>query len=281
MIELLLPILLFAAPPAELHTVEVAVTDENGLALSGLVPEEVVVIENGVARDVARVERDDRPLRVAILVDSSQVVGTSFRMRVVDAVAGFLQRLPSGSHYTLWITGDRPEKRVGPTDDPALGLRSLQRVVPQGGNTVLDGLVYATRELKTEEGERSVVVAVTANGIEFSNRDRFQVVDQALPGAELFEAVQFHEGDADQEMRISYSYVLDELTKRTGGLFERVVSVMAVDRALQRISGDIAGRYRISYATLGDIEERKIEIQVARPEAKVRVIPPRKTGGGS
>jgi len=281
MIELLLPLLLSAAPPAELHTVEVTVTDENGAALTGLVPEEVVVIENGVARDVARVEPDDRPLRVAVLVDSSRVVGTAFRMRVVDAVAGFLERLPSGSHYTLWITGDRPEKRVGPTDDPSLGRRSLQRVAPQGGNTILDGLVYATRELKTEEGERSVIVAVTGNGIEFSNRDRFQVVDQALPGAELFEAVQFHEGDADQQMRINYSYVLDELTERTGGLFERVVSVMAVNRALQRISGDIAGRYRISYATLAEIEERKIEVQVARPEARVRLIPPRKSEEGS
>jgi hypothetical protein len=281
MIELLLALSLSAAAQAELQTVEVAVTDASGAALSGLVPEEVVVIENGVARDVSRVERDDRQLRLAVLVDSSQAVGTAFRMRVVDAVAGFLERLPAGSHYTLWVTGDRPEKRVGPTDDPGLGLRSLQRVAPQGGNTVLDGLVYATRELKAAEGERSVVVAVTSAGIEFSNRDRFQVVDQALPGADLFEAVQFDEGEADQDMQISYGYVLDAVTKRSGGLFERVVSVMAVDGALRRISGDIAGRYRISYATLADIEKREIEVQVARPGAKVRLIPPRETAAGS
>jgi von Willebrand factor type A domain len=280
MIELLLPMLLSAAPPAELHTVEVAVTDESGAAPTGLVPEEVVVIENGVARDVARVERDERPLRLAVLVDSSQTVGTAFRMRIVDAVAGFLERLPPGSHYTLWTTGDRPEKRVGPTDDPGLGLRSLQRVAPQGGNTILDAIVYATRELKVEEGERSVIVVVTGRGIEFSNRDRFQVVHQALPGAQLFEAVQFQEGDADQQMQINYGYVLDAITKRTGGRLERPVSVMGVDTALRRISGDIAGRHRISYATLGDLDERKVEVQVARPGAEVRLIPPREAPEG-
>lgn len=279
MVTLLLALVLGAAQAAELHTVEVALTDESGAPLSGVVPDEVVVVENGVAREVARVERDERPLRLAVLVDSSQPVEGAFRTRIVDAVAGFLGRLPEDARYTLWVTGDRPEKRAGPTDDPSLGHRALQRVAPRGGNTLLDALVYATRELEAREGERAVVVAVTGRGVEFSNRERRQVVDQALPGAELFEAVQFREGEATLEMELSYGYVLQTLTERTGGLYEQPLSAMGVEDALRRVSGDIAGRYRISYATLSGMEEREIEVQVARPGAAVRVIPPREGAG--
>ena len=82
--------------PAAGRTVTISVTDEKGAPVAGLRPEEVVVLENGVARDVSRVEPESRPLQVAVIVDSSEPVSSVYRVSVVDEIVRFLGRLPDG-----------------------------------------------------------------------------------------------------------------------------------------------------------------------------------------
>lgn len=255
----------------ELRSVPVAVTDDVGAPVDGLSVQDVAVIENGVARDVSRFERDERPLTVALLVDTSQVMSSSLRLQLVEAVSGFLDALPPGTRYALWRTGDRPEKIVDYTDDRGAAAKALRRTFPQGGNTVLDALVEASRDLKKLEGTRTAVVALTGLGLEFSNRTRYGVVDDARGNADVFSAVSIDEGGADFETRGNYEYVLSTLASASGGLHERTLSSMGAASVLRRVAGDLRGRYRLTYATEGDLKERKLDVQVARPGAKARV----------
>ena len=261
-----------ATPSApELRTVTVVVTDETGAPVDGLGARDVVVLENGVARDVGRFERDQRPLTLALLVDTSEAMGTSLRLHLIDAVNGFLDALPPGTRYALWRTGDRPEKIVDYSDDRAAAAKALRRTFPQGGNTVLDALVEASRDLKKLEGARTAVVALTGLGLEFSNRTRYGVVDEARGNADVFSAVSIDEGGADFEARGNYEYVLSMLASASGGLHERTLSSMGAAAMLRKLAGDLRGRYRLSYATEGGLTERKLDVQVARPGAKARV----------
>ena len=132
-----------AAPAAEaqVRAVTVTFTDDKGNPVEGLVPEEVALLENGVARDVTSLQLDRRPLTLALLVDTSAAVSSSYRLTMVDALMSFLGRLPAGSTYALWTTGDRPTKLVDYTDDVSAAAKALKRVAPQGGNTMLDALV--------------------------------------------------------------------------------------------------------------------------------------------
>ena len=70
-------------------------------------------------------------------------MATLYRLNVLDAVIEFLQRLPPGTKFAVWTTGDRPTKLVDYGDDAAVAERSLRRVIPAGGNTLLDTLVEA------------------------------------------------------------------------------------------------------------------------------------------
>jgi len=261
------------AAEAEVRAVTVTVTDDKGNPVEGLVQEEVALLENGVARDVTALQLDRRPLTLALLVDTSAAVNSSYRLTMVEALKGFLARLPSGTTYALWTTGDRPTKIVDYTDDVAAASRALARVAPQGGSTMLDALVEASLDLKKKEGERTAVVAVTAVGVEFSSRDRFRVVEEAQKNAGLFAAVQIEEGVTDFENRGSYDYVLSELTRKTGGLHETTLSFMGMDAALRKLNGQLRAQYRLTYATLPELKSRKIEVKVARPGVKVRVGP--------
>src|SRR2546428_337573 len=79
--------------------------------------------------------------------------------------------------------------------------KALRRIAPQGGNTLLDALVEASRDLKEQEGRRSAVVVVTGLGTEFSNYDRRQVVELAKKSSATFLAVVCEEGPVTFEDR--------------------------------------------------------------------------------
>ena len=277
----LLALLLAGAAPlaAEIRTISVSVTDEKGGPIRGLAAEEVVVLENGVARAVTRMQADERPLTLALLVDTSAPMASLYRLHLVDPIVQFLGRLPSGTRFAVWTVGDRPSRVIDFTGDSAEAARALKRVLPAGGNTLLDAMLEASEELRKQEGERTAMVVVTGSGVGFANRDRRTVVDQLKGKSTTLLAVQFDEaGDPevrgsgpDQVDRLDYDYVLGSLTKDTGGLWERPLSAMGVDRALRKVSGELSSQYRVSYdATQKDA---KLEVQVARPGAKVRVGP--------
>ncbi len=48
---------------------------------------------------------------------------------------------------------------------------------------------------------------------------------------------------------------------------------MGLDAALRRLNAQLRAQYRLSYATLPELKNRKIEVKVARPGVKVRVGP--------
>lgn len=259
--------------PAQVRTLSVSVTTDKDQPIGSLSVDELAVVENGVTREVTKAERDARPVTLTLLLDTSAAVDTSYRLNIVDAALSLLSRLPEGSRYEVWTTGDRPTRRVEFGADPLAAKKALQRIAPQGGATLLDAIVEAGERLKKQEGERRVMVVVSALGPEFSSRDRFQVIEKALGfGLETFSAVMIEEGSgADREMRLNYEQTLSELAAKTGGVFERPLTSLAVDSALRKISADIASRFRVSYVTLPEIKQRKIEIKVARPGARVRV----------
>ncbi len=262
---------LAAAPDPTLRTIEFSVSDPKGAPVEDLGLRDVALLENGVARDVARVEHDQRPLTLVLLVDTGEAMSSALRLHLIDAVRDFLGSLPSGTRYALWRTGDRPEKLVDFTDDPGAAGKALRRTFPQGGNTLLDALVEASRDLKKQEGARTAVVALTGMGLEFSNRTRFRVVEEAHGNADVFSALSIDEGGASFDARTNYEYVLTSLALLSGGLHERTLSSMGAAVGLRKLSADLRGRYRLSYATEPDLKERKLQIQLARPGAKARL----------
>ena len=94
---------------------------------------------------------------MAILVDTSAAVSSAYRLNVVDAVVGLVARLPEGTRYAVWTTGDRPTKVVDYTDDRGAAGAALRRVAPQGGNYTLDALAEASADLEklAREGDRT------------------------------------------------------------------------------------------------------------------------------
>jgi hypothetical protein len=284
MLAVLALVLLQSAPPAPAtvegqRTVTITVVDDKGAAVEGLSATDVAVLEGGSARTPVKLEQDQRPLTLALILDNSEPLASSFRLNILDAAVAFLGRLPEGSRFSVWTTGDRPKKVVDLGSDRAAVGKVLRRQIPQGGNVLLDTLVEATRELRDLEATRAAVVVVTGLGPGFANYDRRQVVDELKGKSFVVHAILVDEGrnaqaGGDSVGAADYEYVLSELTRSSGGHRENVLSAMSVDRALQSLSGLLRGQYRLTYEGAQDGGKR-VEVTVARPGAKVRVAQPR------
>jgi hypothetical protein len=233
--------------------------------------DDVALVENGVSRDITSFKPDRRPLSVAVLVDSSAAVGAAYRLNVVEAVVGLITRLPDGSRYALWTTGDRPTKVVDHTDDRSAAGTALRMVAPQGGNYMLDAFSEASADLKklSREGDRTAVVAVSFIGPEFSYLDKYRSAEVAEKNAELYLSVQVESGAADFEMRSNVSYVMDRLARATGGRYDVILSPMGTDSALRKLSAHLRSGYRLAYATVPDLKKRALDVSVARMGTKV------------
>jgi VWFA-related protein len=268
------------APAAETRTIEFSVVDDKGQPVRTLGPEDVAVQENGVARPLQRLELDQRPLAVAVLLDSSVTMAPHYRLYLVDAVLQFLLRLPEGTRYALWTTGDRPTKVYDWGENRAAAAKALRRVIPQGGNTLLDALVEASRDLKNREDARGAIVVVTGMGVGFANYDRRQVVDELQKQPITVLAVEVDEdrtppgvGSTDHVTGIDYDYVLATLAKSSGGERDTVLSAMGIERAMRGIAAQLTARYRLTYASAAP-REAKVEVTVALPGVKVRMGAP-------
>jgi VWFA-related protein len=261
------------APDTEVRALTVTILDDEGHPVDGLGVEDVALTENGVVRPITSFRLDDRPLTVALIVDTSQAVGNDYRLSVVEAITGLVARLPPGTLYALWTTGDRPTKVVDYTEERQEASKALVRLTPRGGNYVLDTLAEASKDLKSHgrEGDRSAIIAISGTGPEFSYLDRWRVADVAEENADLYLLLQVDVGGAGFQQRADLGYVFDRLARSSAGEYDVILSFMGIDSALRKLSPYLRAGYRLAYATVPDLKERRIEVEVARPGTEVRV----------
>jgi VWFA-related protein len=261
------------APDAQVRALTVTILDDEGEPVEGLAVEDVALTENGVVRPITSFKPDERPLTVAVIVDTSQAVGNDFRLNMVDAVGALVARLPAGTSYALWTTGDRPSRLLDYTEDRTAAAEALLRVPTLGGNYMLDALAEASKDLKESmrEGDRSAVIAISGTGPELSYLDKWRSADVAEENADLYLLLQIDVGGAGFQQRANLSYVFDRLARSSAGEYDAILSFMGIDSALRNLSPYLKAGYRLAYATVPDLDKRKIEVEVARPGTEVRV----------
>jgi hypothetical protein len=226
------------------------------------------------------VEKEERPLRVAVLVDTSEPMGEHYRLQILQPLLRFLGRLPKGTEFAVWTTGDRPNKVVDYGQGTAAAAKALGRIFPTGGNTLLDALVEASRDLQSKEAGRSAIAVVTGTGAGFTNYSKEQVVDIVRPIGATVLAAEIDESSAaasrgqGEVSRTDYDYTLANLADGTGGRREILLSAMGVEKVPRFLRGASSRPSTASPTTavpgLKD-KDRKVEVKVARPGAKIRI----------
>ncbi len=248
--------------------ISVVVTDKKGKPITDLAASEVTVREGSVTQPVTRLEADTRPLDVALVLDTSENVGSTYASDFVPAALEFLKRLPQGARYAVWTTTDRPKVLIemGAATDLRATEEKLRSTPPFGNNAAVETIVAASQEVAKAEGRRSAVVLVTSATMGAVRAD----VQAMLPQASLrptYIAVEFVQAGGQGDPRLADAIKL--LVGRTAGFHERIFSSMAIDTQLRKAIDVLGGQYRQSWKPQIDPRQTKIEVTVSRKDTKV------------
>ena len=281
------PALVMAAEPRALA---LAVSDAQGQFVADLRAEELRVLENGEPRELAHFERDERPLAVFLVLDTSVGAARVFRSQAFDAVWTFVSGLPQGAKCTLWSTGDRPRK-LGALDGDrkAVDKKVGQGFAIEGANTLMDTLAEAAIALANESGRRRALVVLSGSGAGHTNRTPADVSKEARRAAAPVFALMYAEGEGASagSLRLGdtprdavnltivgaadHERILSGLAQGTGGRFERLPSALGVGAAFAPMAVELGGQYRIRYVPGEGQGPRRVEVRVARPGVHWRV----------
>ncbi len=273
-------------PPAEVSTAAVlrlVATGADGAPLTDLARGDVAVLENGVARTVLEVKVDTRPLTLGVVLDTSAAVADAYRQSIKRPLSRFLERLPTGSRFALWTTGERPTQLTGFDADWQAAEAALGTVAPSGGSTLFDTIDLACEGLRRREGQRTMLVIVSGLGIEHSARRlpraaeppycapaSVSVIEIREPSSAPAETAS-QEDEQPFEVQAAYGRVFDTLTRESGGRIESVLLASGSEAALDRIQADLKHSYLVSYLGRSGPKPSKLKVEVARPRVRVRI----------
>ncbi|MBI2219586.1 MAG: hypothetical protein HYU53_00060 [Acidobacteria bacterium] len=240
-----------AAGAAERNVI-ISALDAKKAPVGDLTPGDLVVGEDGVAREVLRVRRATAPLSIALLVDDSDAASPAIA-DIRSGLEAFLGALDAPHEVALVTFGERSTLLVEYTRDRERLTRGALRVFarPQSGAYFLDALTDAARGLEKRAPERPVIVAVVTEGVEFSNRHYPDVLRQLFASGAAFHALVLsgvvRANPVAEEIR-NRNVVLDEGTRGTGGRRDQLLSSTALAATLRELAAELQHQWIVTYS---------------------------------
>ena len=255
------------------HTLYVSVLNEAGAPVTGLTAADFIVREDGVAREVVDARPAEAPLDIVLLIDDSAAAAdaTSY---LREGLAAFIERLHGKADIQLMTTGDRPTLVAPFTEDTEQLKARVARIFPRtaAGAYLLDAISEASEALARRKSERPVIVALTFEGIDYSNLHYQRVLDELKEsGAALHViAVGTPSSSMTDEMR-NRNIVIAEGTSRTGGRRDQVLALSGIPDKLKQAADELIGQYAVTYQRPDRlIPPERVEVSTTRPNLTVR-----------
>lgn len=261
------------ASDARTRDVYVSVVDRQGNAVTGLSANDFAVREDGVSREVLRAVPATAPLDVVLLVDDSQAA-TAAIPHLRDGLMKFIDRLQGNAAIGLVTIGERPTSVVDRTTDVAALKKGVSRIFarPGSGAYLLEGIVEVARGFQKREAARPVIVALTFEGVEFSNAQYERVLDELYKsGATLHVlAIGTPSGGMTDEIR-NRNMVIARGTEATGGRRDQLLSEMAIPDALTKLADELRNQYVVTYGRPDAlVPPEEIKVTTTKPGLTVR-----------
>jgi VWFA-related protein len=259
------------------RNVFVTLTDKSGQPAKNVAITDFTIREDNQAREVLAVAPATAPMRIALLVDNSQVtqpLTNELRTALTAFIAAIFKASPE-STMSVSTFGDRPTLVQDFTNAAPVVARAAQKTFPVtgAGAYLLDAVQDAARRLRKDPAPRQlIVVFVDETGEEFSNVGRQQALD-ALRLANASMWVVTMQGSAvntaTPEAR-DRSALIDEGTANTGGTTLSLLNRLALAAKFTDLAAIITGQTQITYGRPDQmIPPKKLDIQLTRKDLKL------------
>ena len=247
------------------HRMIVSVVDGDRAPVTGLEAADFEIREDDAAREVLRVEPAGGNRQIAILVDTSEAAGrmtTDLRR----GLTAFVEDMHGDNQVTIIGFGGPPRILVETTSDVERLRDGIGRVFPQSGQAayLLDAMYEVAEGFTRRGADRPVMVAITAEGLDYSNRRGRQVLDRIdESGAAVYTlsvearrrpfgigqvAGGFGGGVDLRQQEFERDLVLARGTANSGGSRRDLAASSAIERAMRELVAELRNQYLVVYS---------------------------------
>jgi hypothetical protein len=263
----------------------VSATDADGMPVSGLASDDIVMSENGVPQTVAKVEPVAIPIKLTIAVDNG-LESSDAIIHYRTGLKGLVEALPPDVEVTLITTSPQPRTVVKPTTDRVQILRGLNGFAPESARPRFsDAVVEFSQRLQKEAKDKKIapylpiLVMVSTVAIETRSYEpddiqkavQYLVTRHAKVNAVLASTragtVALPDTDVTQQATVALP-----TTKATGGRYEMLAIANKLDTLLPEWGRDLAAlqarqtaQFRVTVERTHGGELQKPTIEIARP----------------
>jgi hypothetical protein len=268
------------AAQANQRSLTVGILDKSHAPVTTVTAADLVVREDGVAREIVRVTPAPPPTEIVLLIDDSQAADRAIR-DLREALTTFVQTmadLTPPPAIRLATFGDRPTVAVDFNPAFSAVSRGIDRLFsrPGAGAQFLESINDTTDALRRRKAQRPVIVGfVIEAGPEFGNYTHQQVRDMLRgANASLWTLVlTVPGGGPSSDAARERDMVLGDVTRESGGHNEEVLAIQNLPAAFTKLAGQLTSRWEVTYGrpdTL--VPPSRLEVQAR--SADMRVLAP-------
>ncbi|MCX6621667.1 MAG: VWA domain-containing protein [Acidobacteria bacterium] len=259
---------------AELVLLDVSAKDAAGEHVANLGKGNFRVYEDGKLQKIAEFARDDVPVTVGLVIDTSRSMRPKYR-DVVTAALAFIQASNRNDEIFIVNFGDRVNKGLPegiPFTADLVRLRmALSWAVPAGRTALYDAIVFSLQHLEKGTCAKKTLMLVSDGG----DNSSIHGSDEVMRMVRESRATIYTIGILDPEDRDKNPALLRRLAKVSGGesFFPELLSeVVGICR---QIASDVRARYTIGYVPVrsGELGSlRKVKVTASSPAGRTLVV---------
>lgn len=240
----------------------VTVTDKADGPVADLTKDKFIVLEDGIPQTIRDFQLEDRPITMAIVLDSSGSMRDAMP-EVHEAAAGFVATLRPEDKALVIDFDDRVFLIQELTSDQDLLKEAVKSTEALGSTALYDGLHAAFRKLRGIEGRKAIVLL--SDGDDTSSQLAYErILEEAKAQSVLIYGIGL--GDIRKS-------VLKELAEVTGGRSFFVGKANQLADVYRKIADELRRQYYLSYSTTNakwDGRFIKLEVKSKNPDWSVR-----------
>jgi Ca-activated chloride channel family protein len=250
--------------------IPVQVNDARGASVRGLDRQDFQLFEDGAEQRITHFSREDAPLSVGFLLDSSSSMKNKMR-RAVEAGAEFLRVSNREDEFFVVQFGERPKLAVPLTRDIERVRSGILGARPIGRTSLLDAIEMSLAQMKRVHNTRKAVIILSDGGDNHSRATEAEIKKAVREAdVQIYSVGIFDRNESPKrppEERDGPSLLAD-LARDTGGKDFSVAALDDLPGICARIGAELREQYLLGYSpanTAVDGKYRHVRVVVRAP----------------